>query len=209
MSQDSLMVSAEIYTQFHRYVGRVATRGSRLADFLNNATTEVIEMNDIRVTQPTNPLAQALECEQLHLKKDAILVAVPTGHYEAPARRLYSYVEKNHRFAHVVLPGCRLVGTVHLPDRGDHWHLLCQSSTTPSFIPITDVEVQFAAGDTEKVRIKVAIFRRQHIESLFIGKRPDGLHSLQEISAELRALHPGDLAKELAQIQPLEPAGGI
>src|SRR5262245_13870396 len=144
MPQDLSSVSAEIFTQFHRYVGQVSTRGGRLADFLNNATTEVVEMCDVQVTEPTNPLTQPLECEQLHVKKDAILIAVPTGTYEAPARRLYSYIEKNHYKAHVVLPGCRLVGTLHLPDRANRWLLLCESSTSPSFIPITDVEVQFA-----------------------------------------------------------------
>jgi hypothetical protein len=206
MSQDSSLVSAEVFTQFHRYVGQVATRGCRLADFLNNASTEVIEMHDVRVNQPANPVSKPLECAQLHLKKDAILMAVPTGHYEAPARRIYSYVEKNHYLSHVVLPGCRLVGTLHLPDRANRWLLLSDSSTTPSFIPITDVEVQFTGVDAEKLQMKVAIFRRQHIESLFIGQLPDSIHSLQELSAELRALAPSDLAKELGQFPPFEPA---
>jgi hypothetical protein len=93
---------------------------------------------------------------------------------------------------------------VHLPDRANRWLLLCESSTTPSFIPITDVEVQFAARDTEKLRMKVAIFRRQHIESLFIGQWPDSPNALRDVSAELRALEPSDLARELAQ--PFEPA---
>jgi hypothetical protein len=93
-----------------------------------------------------------------------------------------------------------------LPDRANRWLLLCASSTTPSFIAITDVEVQFAARDIEKHHMKVAIFRRQHIESLFIGQGPDSLNSLQALSAELRALDPSELAKELTQIQPFEPA---
>lgn len=206
MTQDTALVSAEIFTPSHRYIGKVATRGSRLADFLNNTTTEVIEMRDVTVLQPTNPLAQPLTCAHLHLKKDVILVAVPTGHYEAPSRRLYSYIEKNQHSAHVSLRGCCLLGTLHLPDGANQWYLLGESTTVPSFIPITDVAVQFAAPGTETLRMRVAIFRRQHIESLFIAPVTAASETVGQLSAQLRSLDISDIAKQLALATAVVPA---
>lgn len=199
MLQQSEFVSADIYTQYHRYSGQVTTRGNRLADLLNDPTTDVLELRNVRVSQPTNQVADAIECAQLQLKKDAILLAIPTGSYEAPGKRLYSYVEKQHFLAHMMLPGYNLVGTLHLPSRVNHWAFLCEGSTTPSFIAMTDVTIRVAANNVEPIHTKVVIFRRQYIESLFISQRPEGSHSFQELTTELRLLDPAELMKELAE----------
>ena len=187
LGHDSSFVSADIFTQYHRYSGQVSTRGNRLADFLNDPTTEVLELRNVRVTQPSNVASESIECAQLQLKKHTIILAVPTGIYEAPGKRLYSYVEKQHYVAHVMLPAYSLVGTLHLPARANHWMFLCEGTTTASFIPITDVAVRFANGG-DPVRNKVVIFHRRYIESLFISERPTEDHSIQDLAAELRAL---------------------
>lgn len=201
MWQESSRVSADIFTQYHRYSGQVTTRGNRLADFLNDPTTEVVELSNVQTSQLTNLHAAAIECAQLQLKKNAILLAIPTGTYEAPVKRLFSYVEKQHFVAHVMLPSYSLEGTVHLPARANHWALLCEGGTTPSFIPITDVTVRIATPNLEPIRTKVVIFHRQFIESLFISERPGGQHSIQDLTAELRALDPAELMKEIAEQQ--------
>jgi hypothetical protein len=199
MWQESNLASADIFTQYHRYSGQVNTRGNRLADFLNDPATEVVELRNVQVSQPTNQSSNAVECAQLQLKKDVILLAIPTGSYEAPGKRLYSYVEKQHFQANVVLPGYNLVGTVHLPSRVNHWAFLCEGGTTPSFIPMTDVTIRVAIGNAEPVQTKVVIFKRQFIESLFISERPEGAHSIQDLTAELRALDPAELMREFAE----------
>jgi hypothetical protein len=199
MLQQSEFVSADIYTQYHHYSGQVTTRGNRLADLLNDPTTDVLELRNVRVSQPSNQVADAIECAQLQLKKDAILLAIPTGSYEAPGKRLYSYVEKQHFLSHMMLPGYNLVGTLHLPSRVNHWAFLCEGSTTPSFIAMTDVTIRVAADNVEPIHTKVVIFRRQYIESLFISQRPEGSHSFQELTTELRLLDPAELMKELAE----------
>jgi hypothetical protein len=199
MVQESNFVSADIYTQYHRYAGQVATKGNRLADLLNDPTTDVLELQNVRVSQPTNHAANAIECTQLQLKKDVIQLAIPTGSYEAPGKRLYSYVEKQHFLAHMMLPGYNLVGTVHLPSRVNHWAFLCDGGPTPSFIAMTDVTIRVAAQNAEQIHTKVVIFKRQFIESLFISERPEGSHSILELTAELRLLDPAELMKELAE----------
>lgn len=201
MWQESDLISAEIFTEHHRYIGKVATRGHRLADSLNDPASEVLELRDVHVSQPSNILSQSLICPHLQLRKEAILLTIPTGTYEAPTRRLYNYIEKQHYQAHIMLPGCHLVGVMHLPDRVNRWQLLCEGSTTPSFVPITDVMVQFATRDFEKFHKKVVIFRRQKIESLFISDRPLGPIAVSEKNTELPRLDPTELARELSRLQ--------
>ncbi len=202
MSQTTNQVTADIYTQHHRYSGRVNTRGSRLADFLNDPTTETVELLDVQVSQPKNRVAEAITCPQVQLKKDAIHLAIPTGSYEAPAKRLYNFVEKQHYTAHVTLPGYALQGTLHLPSRANHWMLLSEKGTTPNFTPITDVTLHFAASDMAPQYAKVVIFRRLSIEGLFISEHSQADQSLQDITSQLRLLAPEDVVKQLAQFKP-------
>ena len=202
MWQDSGLVSAEIFTQYHRYSGHVATRGNRLADFLNDPTTEVLELRGVQISQPTNSQSGAHTCEQLMLKKSAIVLAIPTGTYEAPARRIYGYVEKQHFLAHVTLPGYFLVGTVHMPSRPNLWSLVNEGGTTPSFVPITNVTIRFATPDVEPLEAKVAIFRRQLIEALFLSEPPESGDALEKAVAELKDLRVSELIRQLGAASP-------
>lgn len=190
---------AEIFTQHHRYCGMVMTRGYRLSDAMNDPSTELVEIRDAQISQPTNPQLRPLESPQLMLKKDAIVLAMPTGSYEAPARRIYSFVEKQRYVAQVVVPGYTMVGTIHLPSRANPWVLMSESGPTPSFVPITDATVRFAGADVEPLHSKVIIFRRQFIESLFVSERPLSPQSLLEIARELRNPDAAELAKQLSE----------
>jgi hypothetical protein len=187
-------------TQYHRYEGKIPSRGHRLADLLNDTTTEVLEMRDVRVSQPGNGLSSPLNCQNLQLRKDSIILTIPTGTYEAPTKRLYSYIEKQHYLAHIMLPGCQMIGTMHLPDRVNRWQLLCQDSTTPSFVPITNVIVQFAFREYAKFQRRVVIFRRHLIEALSISERPLA-PTQQAESGDVLRLDPEELAREFAEIQ--------
>ena len=202
MWQDSALVSADIFTQHHRFSGLVSTRGKRLQDFLNDPTTEMLEMRGVRVTQPTNSHSDPVECSQLLLKKDAIILAIPTGSYEAPARRVYSYVEKEIYQAQVTVPGYGMVGLLHLPARANHWLLMSEGGTTPSFVAITDVTVRFAARDLEPLHTKVVIFCRHYIESLHLAERPMNPQLVDKVAENLRSITPEDLLDQLNDEHP-------
>jgi hypothetical protein len=206
MWQDSELVSAEIFTPHHRYAGRVATRGNRLADFLNDPTTELVEMRGVCVSQARHAPSSEKACEQLMLKKQAIVIAIPTGTYEAPARRLYGYVEKQHYTAHVVVPGYYLIGTVHMPARPNLWSLVNEGGTTPSFVPITNVAIRCATGDVEPLHAKVAIFRRQVIEALFLTDKPEATEAIHQAVAELKDMRVEDLLRTIEELKPAELA---
>ncbi len=192
MWQDTAQVSADIFTQHHRYSGHVTTRGNRLADFLNDPTTEILEMHHVQVSQPTNHQSDPFMCDQLLLRKDAIVLAVPTGNYEAPSRRIYSYVEKQHFLARLTLPGYSLVGTMHMPSRPSHW-MLIKDGASPSFVPITDVTIRCSTPAAEPFDAKVAIFRRQIIEAIFVTEPP----ARQEAVAELKDVRLAELLRQL------------
>jgi hypothetical protein len=177
MQHDPSLTNAEIYTQHHRYSGMVTTRGYRLADLLNDASTEALEIHDAHVSEPLNVRSEPVHCPHLLLKKDAILLAYPCGGHEAPQRRLYSFVEKQQYLARIVMPGHVLLGTVHLPSRATPWMIMSERGTEPSFMPMTDVTVHFAATDVEPLRTRVVLFRRRLIESIFLSDKQLNQHS--------------------------------
>src|SRR3990172_274881 len=174
MSHDPAFSQADVFTHHHRYSGQVATRGNRLSDLLNDPTAEILEMSDVTVSQPANKHSSAIQCGQVLLKKETILLAVPTGSYEAPRRRAFNFVEKHRYAARVVVPGHTLVGTLYLPSRANAWMLMRETGNLSSFMPITDVMVQFAIPGADPIPIDVVIFRRGFIESISLSETPLG-----------------------------------
>src|SRR5437867_3234664 len=90
-----------------------------------------------------------------------------------------------------------MTGRLHLPSRASHWLLMSEGGTTPSFVPITDVTVQFAIPDAEPLRTKVAIFRRQYVESMQLAERPMTAPRVETVAEELRGINPQDLLESL------------
>ncbi len=206
MRNDQSLTHAEVFTEHHWYKGTVLTRGFRLADLLNQSATEVLEMHRVEVYPLTNPSSTPFQCAELLIKKDSIAMSTPTGSHEAAARRLYSYVEKKHYTAQIVLPGFTLSGTIHLPSRGSPWIWLAETSTEPSFVPITNVTVRFAAPHMEPLETKVIIFRRRFIESLFLSEAPvPTAEDILRAARELRDDPGAELAADLVDTQATEP----
>jgi hypothetical protein len=199
LQETSSHLQADIHTQHAVYSGQVATRGQRLADFLNDPMTEIVEMRSVRISQVASS-AHSMECEHVLLRKDSILLAIPQGKYEAPQRRAYSYVEKERFPAHVTLPGRCLAGTMHLPPRTDDWALMVDKTTMASFIPITDVTVSLAAA-AEPISAKVVIFRRQFMESLFLAGRRLAAPTLHDQAVRHGDQDSTDLSRLLTELQ--------
>ena len=197
MPQESLVTKAEVYTAHHCYSGSVLTRGYRLADLLNDPATELIEMRDVRISQPFNANAQPMAFDELLLKKDSLQLVIPTGpSHEAPVRRLYTYIDKPQYTARIVLPAQVLVGMVHLPDRANPMFLLRDESTVSSFIAVTDVTVYHAIPNTPSQRLKTVICRRKNIESLHLSAKPNP-KPWSEAASELGDLEATELAQQL------------
>jgi hypothetical protein len=172
MAYDQHTCETEIFTATHRYSGQLCTRGYRLSDFLNDATTEVLDLRDVTLCCSGEPAAEAVQCPSLYVKKDAVLIACPRGVHEAPVRRFFSYVAKSRYFAQIVLPGYTAAGFLHLQTRANPWILMLPTSTEATYLPLTDVSLSFSNRGAPVLHTRVAIFRRTALESLFLADRP-------------------------------------
>ncbi len=165
MKQDQHTTVTELYTLNHIYRGLLENRGHRLADLLNTATTNIVELLDVSIRSAAIPQADPLQCERLQVKKDQILMARPIGGYEAPMRRVYCYVDKPKYYAQVVLPGYVLRGTIYMPERANAMFILREGGVLPSYVAITGVKVQPAATGLNPFDSPVMIFCRHLVEA--------------------------------------------
>lgn len=205
MSSEQTIVT--ILSEDYIYTGKVLTKGYRLADLLNDQTTEVLEMIDLSVALPSGSEAESLRCDELILRKESILLVIPRGSYEAPVRRLYNYVVKHRYEAKVILPGVFVTGTLHLPSRATSWMLVSRTSSTPSFVAMTDVKFKSRWSQFDTVRSDVVIFNRKSLEGLYLGFLPVGeTLSLVEQARRLRDDEAEELAQQLGELAAMEPA---
>lgn len=161
----------EAITEYARYTGSVANRGYRVSDILNDANTNVLEMQDV-VTRVAAAQAADVRWKQIFLKKDHLLLVIPKGSYEAPVRRSNNYVEKHHYGAMIILPGFALSGIVHLPSQGSPLLLLDEENSLPGFIGLTDVTVHASSHGFGPSHCRTVILRRQFIESMQLTAQP-------------------------------------
>ena len=171
MAKEQTNATVDIVTRDSRHTGSVPSRGYRLSDVLNDPGTDVLEMHDVLTTMQGS-LAKEVRWKELCLRKDRILLVVPKGEYEAPARRCNLYVKKNRYGAMIAIPGYVLSGIVHLPRRATAMSLLGESSQLPPFVGITNVTVQSAVNDLLCTQYNVAIVRRKAIESVQLTNQP-------------------------------------
>jgi len=171
MATELTNATVDIVTRDCRHAGSVPSHGYRLSDVLNNPGTDVLEMHDV-LTTTQGSLSKEIRWKELCLRKDRILLVIPKGKYEAPARRCNLYMKKNRYGAMIAIPGCILSGIVHLPRRATAMSLLGDSSPLPPFIGITDVTVQSASNDLLSTHYNVAIVRRRAIEAVQLTHRP-------------------------------------
>lgn len=207
MLQNSSLTEVEVYTDGHCYSGLVLNRGYRLADLLNDPASELIEMRNVQVTQPMNESSDPMTFDELLLKKESIYLVFPTGTtYEAPVRRLYTYVEKPQYRAQIVMPGHVLIGVVHLPERANPMFLLSPQSTIASFVAVTDVTVRRSIPSSPRIQMKTVICRRQYIQALHLGDDPRRKPSVTEAVSQLRGEEDGELTRK-PEAMKQEPLG--
>jgi len=160
-----------LITRHHRYTGFLVTRGYRVAEVLNDATTDVLEMHDTLASAVRVPSTD-FRCPRIFLKKDSVLAAIPKGSHEAPLQRRNNYVEKNRFKAVFVLPTCILSGVVHLSRHTPASLLLAENSPFPKFIGVTNATLFSSTGVSAPLGSDVVIVQRQSVESVQLASRP-------------------------------------
>lgn len=178
MSNSNETAPVELLTAHCRYRGGLVSRGYRITDVLNEATTAVVEMRDASVgvlrpeEDPSGNRPRSLRCSQLWLRKVDLLLAIPRGPHEAPARRAIHYQAKNQYPALVALGGTLLSGILHLSRPLVPTLLLAGNSPLPPFIAMTDVTVHAGKETLGERHYDVVIVRREAVEAAHVAQQP-------------------------------------
>ncbi len=170
-STDRITTPVEVVTRHHRYAGLVMNRGSRIADMLNDSSSDILEMSET-VAGTGGESSGLVRSEHFFLKKDRILLAIPKGPYEAPEKRFNRYKESCRYGAVIVLPGCVLSGILHLPRLSVPSVLLTDETSFPSFIAMTHVTVHDSMLPLTASQFDVVIFQRPCVEALELSAQP-------------------------------------
>ena len=160
-----------VITRHHRYAGSLVTRGHRVAEVLNDSTTDVLEMHETLASAVRVPSTE-FRAHRISLKKDAVLLVIPEGTHEAPVQRCNNYVEKNRFKAVFVLPTCILSGILHLSKQALPSMLLTENSPFPKFIGVTDATVFSSTGVGAPLQSNVVILQRRSVESVQLATKP-------------------------------------
>jgi len=163
--------AVDVITHFHRYSGRMVTRGHRIADVLNDSNSDLIEIHEVSVATGA-AVTRDVRYDRVFLNKRHLLLVVPTGDYEAPMARLNKYVEKERYGAMITVPGHTFAGILHLPIRSDAVTLLGENTSLPAFLGLTEVSVHVSLHEFLRPEPDVLIFRRHAIESIEMTPMP-------------------------------------
>ena len=160
-----------VITRDHRYSGMLANRDFRIADILNDHNSDLLEMYDVLAIGTGTP-AREVRFDQVVLKKDAVLLVVPQGTHEAPARRRNRYVERDRYGAMIGLPGYILSGVLHLPSMPIPSLLLAENSMLQNFLGMTNTTTHSSLHGLLPTQCDVVIVQRRAIESVQLTAQP-------------------------------------
>ncbi len=173
MIDEQALAAVDVITQSCRYRGFVPTRGQRLSEVLGDPNSGVLRMTET-LTTVAGSSSSDVRWKDVSVRKDDILLVIPTGDHEAPARRRNHYVKKHRYGAMIVLPGFVISGIVYLSSRVSVVTMLDESSSLPSFLGLTDVTVHRSGDGLLRAQYDVAIVRRPAIEAIELTDQPVG-----------------------------------
>ncbi|HYW79669.1 MAG TPA: hypothetical protein VE890_08835 [Thermoguttaceae bacterium] len=165
MHEDNTFTTITAITAHHRYTGELPSRGYRIADILNDSSTNVLKLHDA-IASGSGVRVQDVRFDEVVLKKESVLIVIPQGKYEAPRRRRNRYIERDRYGAMVSLPGYILSGVIHLPTKPVPSFLLAENSTLPDFMGMTNVTVHSSMHDFTPTDCGVLIVRRSALEAV-------------------------------------------
>ncbi|MHB8902914.1 MAG: hypothetical protein ACYC6Y_29490 [Thermoguttaceae bacterium] len=156
----------------HHYRGWLRTNGTRLSDELNKSQSDFVTLREVQITAAGHT-APLLECSELTLLKERILIAMPHGDRDAPpAERINKFQKKDRHGVVVVLPGHVISGVMQLPRTAGTWSLLRESGVVQRFIGLTGATVHNAVFRLAPKECAVAIIQRDAVEAIELTAGP-------------------------------------
>ncbi len=151
---------AELWLETHRVTGIIDQSGRprRLVDTLNAIDGPFAILRDATVESLANPDDGEHRFHLLHLKREAILLAIPLT--DLPRSPGADVMAKKAVPATLILPGLEVTGNVYLPPEADPAAVRILGKD--SFLPVTDAEVTqvtHAGGSRRKPLVVVNLGR--------------------------------------------------
>ncbi len=169
---ESQTILVDCITLHHHYRGWLRANGTRLSDELSNGQTDSLILRDVQITAAGHN-APSLECSELTLLKDRILIAMPRDAHERPAtQRLDKFQKKDRRGVVVVLPGHLISGVMQLSRTSVSWSAIRESGAVPPFIGLTDVTIHNAVFRLTPQTCPLAIVQRDAVEAIELTAAP-------------------------------------
>lgn len=157
----------ELITHEHRFKATVYTRGQRLLDMLNDRTTDYLEVNDVEVHRYSAPEACIATASQAIIRKDDLHLLIITAEtHEAPAQRLFGFVQKTPFHVFLTVPGYEVRGILHLTGQRESNPIAVLARQTGTFFAVTRATAS-QAWTGEEVLTCPVIMVNKHSLALF------------------------------------------
>jgi hypothetical protein len=136
---DEGLVRVDLFLEDRRVSGVIEHQGValRLVDILNSEGSHIV-LSDASVPSIEDG-GQPLNVRRLHLRRDAILLALPVTQTPPPTSGSVETIEKRPAAATIILPGIEITGHVHLPPEADPATVRILSRL--DFMPVTEAEI--------------------------------------------------------------------
>jgi hypothetical protein len=165
-------VAVDIYTDAYRISGKTASRFSRVADIVNQASATHLLIEEATISEYADPAA-TISALQVLLNLDEVLLLI-TGGADA-AERPEMRIPKRAVRAQIGLPPFRVTGMIHIPQGSRPVDGVLNASDR--YLPMTEVTI--ACGPHPELgRTATAVaFQRARAQIILVtdDERPDEL----------------------------------
>lgn len=161
-------IPAILLTDEHLVAGRLATRGRRLLEVLNDNRSEHLHIEDVHISRRENKSAELTSLPEALVRKAHLVMAILGGMtHEAAQTRPFAYVEKRVHRAFLIVSGYEVQGRIHLRTSTDPLTALVHEFG--AFVPVTDASLAHAGTGGKSLSARVVLVNRSFVSLLQIG----------------------------------------
>jgi hypothetical protein len=150
----------------HSFSGKLANRGLRVLDLLNDVSTEFIQLSDVAVHRRFFDGSIKQLPDATIPKAIVDFVLIEQDKHEAPLRRQHALVEKRSHSTFAVVGNYELRGNLMLKGSPDTIGALTREFS--AFFPLTDTRLSIVGGCDEPVAVGVALINKSKVSLLQI-----------------------------------------
>jgi len=164
-----LTTRVAFFTDTHRIIADVDTGPRRLVEVLRDVSRAHLDLKHVSLARIADPAEPVATSSRAVLQKSDIRLAAILSEANRPERRLYGYVAKATVRILAVLPGCEIVGEMHLPE-GTQDGIVGYMKLRDTFIHVGDAKVTFSQGSNPASEVNTVIINRASIQLLCLAE---------------------------------------